>query len=539
MNTKPAIANVVCLLTCCLACYAQTQPATEPPAAAATSVTPTPGATIPLIQFQDVPLITAIENLARQAGLNFIMDPTVPYGQPDATGKVSPQPSITIRWENLTSEQALSALLTVYKLQLVDDPKTKVTTIKVKDPAALEPLITRVIQLKYTSVTNLINAVESTFADRKRSKVVPDIRTSQLVVVATEKELASIDALVDKLDLPTKQVLIEARIMEISRNPSTVKGIDWSGTLKAQQVTFGNNALPGTAPTAPSTIVDANGNIVPVPGTPGTVGGILSDPKFLYDTAKGWAPAMGFLNADGVSAVLSFLNEDADAQVISTPRAVTLDNETAHLSVTRAVPIFKSTAGTQGSPGGSEIIYTNLGTILTVTPRISANDFISLRVTPEVSSIFRTVERLSGGQRNQADEYDIRKIDTQVLIPSGNTLVMGGLMADATKNIYNKVPLLGDIPWLGLLFRHENKAQDKRNLIIFVTPTIVKDSDYQTSDGGAFLKTRPTDIHSAIDTSKAWESARPHDWSNPQATPFDENGFVEKTVEPKKSTANP
>lgn len=71
---------------------------------------------------------------------------------------------------------------------------------------------------------------------------------------------------------------------------------------------------------------------------------------------------------------------------------------------------------------------------------------------PEVSSIFRTVEKLSGGQRNQADEYDIRKIETQVLIPSGNTLVMGGLMSDSTKNIYSKVPLLGDMPLIGRAF---------------------------------------------------------------------------------------
>ena len=219
---------------------------------------PGPGAEIPLIQFQDVALTTAIENLARQAGLNYILDPKVPYGQPAAAGQPAiPQPNISIRWENLTAEQALSALLNVYSLQLVDDPKTKVSRITTKDPAAPDPLLTRVIQLKYAGVSNLISSVQTTLID-KRSKVVGDARTSQLVVVATEKELVSVEALVDRLDTQTRQVLIEARLMEISRSPSSLKGIDWSGTLQAQSFNFGNGGSQQAstvfqAPGAPTT----------------------------------------------------------------------------------------------------------------------------------------------------------------------------------------------------------------------------------------------------------------------------------------------
>jgi Flp pilus assembly secretin CpaC len=500
---------------------------------------PAPGAVIPYIQFQEIPLTSAIENLARQAGLNYILDPKVPYGQPGPDGKVTPQPNISIRWENLTAEQALSALLTVYNLQLVDDPKTKVSRITVKDPAAPDPIITRIVQLKHAGVTNLLGPVQTTFID-KRSKVVGDVRTSQLVIVATEKEQEEALALIERLDTPTRQVLIEARLMEISRSPSTVKGIDWTDTLAAQRFEFGNNTpdqQSGT-PDIPA-IPSPDGGITP--GTPGVRGtptifgrNFAGAPRLAVNTANGFYPPIGFLNADGVSAVLSFLNADADTQVISTPRAVTLDNETATLSVTRAVPIFKNTAGTQGSPGGSEVQYTNLGTILNVTPRISANDNIWLRVVPEVSSIFRTVTKTVAGSINQADEYDIRKVETQVLIPSATTLVMGGLMADSTKNIYSKIPLLGDIPGIGLAFRHENKARDKRNLLIFITPTIVKDTDFQPAPNSSqFLKTRQTEITSAIDTSKAWDSAKPYDWSNPDATPYEEATFNEKAVEPK------
>src|SRR6202044_3547641 len=124
----------------------------------------------------------------------------------------------------------------------------------------------------------------------------------------------------------------------------------------------------------------------------------IGTPGLLADTAHGLNPSTAFLNADGVSAALSFLNTSADAQVLSTPRAVTLDNQEAVLSVTTAQPIFQTTAGTQGSPGGAQVTYTNLGTILKVTPRISANSTINLRVIPEVSDLGGTITKTVSGE---------------------------------------------------------------------------------------------------------------------------------------------
>ena len=106
---------------------------------------------------------------------------------------------------------------------------------------------------------------------------------------------------------------------------------------------------------------------------------------------SGFTPAIGFLNADGVHAVLSFLNSSYDAQIVSTPRIVTLDNEMATIEVTRTYPVISMSGGTQNSSGSSSVTYSNVGTILQVTPRISANDYIWLKVTPEVSSFFGNV----------------------------------------------------------------------------------------------------------------------------------------------------
>ena len=487
-------------------------------------------ASIPLIQFQDVPITTAIENLARQAGINYLLDPKIGYGQPDANGQIKAEPTLSIRWENITAEHALMALLDNYGLQLVQDSNTKIYRITTKDPTAPPPLVTRVIQLKYASTSNMVDSVQGSLTD-KRSRVIADNRTSQLVVVATDREQAAVDTLINELDKPTRQVLIETRLVEISSNPTSRKGIDWSGTLEAQNVSFGNNALPTLAPQPATAVPTPGGGSVITPATQGTIGGILGTPGLLGSTTGPFfQPATGFLNADGAKAVLSFLNSSADAQVISTPRVVTLDNETATISVTRAFPVFNTTAGTQGSPGGSSVTYSNLGTTLLVTPRISANDTIRLKVTPEVSSFFGVSTLTVGGTVNQADIFDYRTIDTQVLIPNANTLVMGGMVKDNPTDTSTKVPLLGDIPGLGHLFRSETKVADKDNLLIFITPTIVQDTDFHPTVTD-FLQATPAKKKAVLDPNSIWDGDKPYNWSNPKNTDVDQQLLNQKSTE--------
>ena len=152
-----------------------------------------------------------------------------------------------------------------------------------------------------------------------------------------------------------------------------------------------------------------------------------------------------------------------------------------------------------------------------VTPHISANDYIWLKVQPQVSSFFATVTKTVGGFVNQADEFDSRDIDTQVLIPNANTLVMGGMVKDSPNAKYTKVPLLGDIPVLGWAFRNEVKSMDKQNLLIFITPTIIKETDFQPTVS-TFMNSRPIKEKEPLDPNSAWDSGKPRDWSNPKNT---------------------
>ena len=476
-----------------LLAQADTAPAPAPADSAAknSAAAAQSAAVIPLIVMDDVPLTDAIKNLARQASLNYMLDPKISYGQVGADGKLIPQPTVAIRWENITAAQALNALLNNYGLQLVEDSKTKIARVTTQDPAAALPLFTKIVKLNYASPSNILATVQASYTD-KRSKAIGDTRSSQLVLVATEKELDEADKLITQLDTPTKQVLIEARIMETSLNPKSVKGVDWTGTVQAQHLAFGNN-LNGTVPAAG----EANSTLS------------TAFPKMLFDTAKGFNPATAFLDADGVNATLSFLDTDNKANTIATPHAVTLDNEMASLEVIQQVPVINVTAGTANTTGGSSVSYTNVGVKLHVTPHISANNYVSLKVLPEVSSHAGDVTFSTGpGSVISVPIFNSRIIETTVLIPSGFTLVLGGLVSDNLTVGTSKVPFLGNIPGLGRLFRSDTKERIKSNLLIFITPTIVQDSDFQVHKDN-FLK---TPVASTEETS--WDEKKPYDWSS-------------------------
>jgi type II secretory pathway component GspD/PulD (secretin) len=499
----PAAATNVTLL----AAADTAAPAAPAAAEHAAAANPDPGAIIPLIVMDDVPLTDAIKNLARQAGLNHILDPKVSFGQPGPDGKAVPQPSVSIRWENVTAAQALNTLLSTYQLQLVEDPKSKIARVTVKDPAAPDPLATKVFQLKWASPTNVMAALVNSLAD-KRSKVVSDVRSSQLVVLATEKEMVEVEQLVLQLDTRTKQVLIEARLLETQMTPGSDKGVDWSGTLAKQNVVFGNTL-----------------------NTVRPVGGMLS---MSPNVGSFFNPSTFFLNADGVKAAISFLNTYGETKVISSPRTVTMDNEMAVIESGTMYPIINTTAGTANTTGGSSVSYSNLTVRLDVTPRISANDYVNLKVIPRVTKLGKPVASVVGGVNNVVDSFDTSQMQTSVLIPSGNTLVMGGLISDNININNNKVPMLGDIPGLGYLFRWDSKKREKRNLTVFITPTIVGDEDFQPTKTD-YLKT-PVPTSDSVDGDwSSWDSGKPHDWSKAGKSDASKYANVPGVTEPEKA----
>ena len=152
--------------------------------------------------------------------------------------------------------------------------------------------------------------------------------------------------------------------------------------------------------------------------------------------------------------------------------------------------------------------------ILNVTPRIAADNNISLKVIPEVSNIDGRDEQVIFGLETSANIYAIRRIETHVLIPSGNTLVMGGLINDSKTKSWTKVPILGDIPLLGRAFSKNEKTRKKTNLLIFITPTVVGDEAFHVTESGSeFLRTRFAEAPE--EPQSAFDSAKPKDWTKP------------------------
>ncbi len=500
---------------------------------------------VPLINIDDALLPDAIKTLARQAGINFQFDPKVLNPAPDATGKLPAQPSVTFRWENVTAMEALMAVLDNYNLQLIKDPKTKIARITVKDVAALEPLTTKVFQLQYSSPSNLVAILTNTISVRGR--VIADTRTSQLVISATDREMDSVDALIQKLDTQTKQILIEARFLEINKNPRTSKGVDWTDTLSKQNIAFGNGITSGlstktTPPGSTSSTID-------------TLIGDKTTPGLSANTASGLSPETFFLNADGVKVALSFLNTDNDAESLATPRAVTLENVPTELSVVRNIPVFEEQQGanTGGSvqantvkpnyllagPNGSTL--NEVGIKLMVTPRVYGSSNVFLDLKPEISDKeVKPETTILSGKVSSAPIFSRRKLQTQAMIPSGYTLVLGGLRQDNNSKSFTKVPFFGDLPGIGLAFRKDEKSHDKRDLIIFVTPTIVGLNDFQKSEKSAdFLHQKPVE-HSDEEWS-SWDSGKPKDWTKPKkdagSAQADDAGYNPPAVNQTESTA--
>ena len=476
--------------------------------AAKVETTPVASAEVMPISIEDAPLPDAIKTLARQAGLNINIDPKAFAGNPGPDGKVPPPPTVSFRWENLTAMQALQAVLDNNNLQLVPDPKTKVARITTKDPAALEPLLSKVIHLRFSNATNSIPVLQSVFSSA-RSKIIADVRTSHLVIIATEKELAQIEAIIKQIDVSPSQILIEAKFFESSKNPKTAKGVDWTDTLSAQRIKYGNSANRDLQ--KPDDKLPLNQ---------------LIDPAIAYSTKTGFG-GIGYINADGLNVVLSFLNSDNDTDLLATPRAVALEGVDTDLSVIKNIPIFEQEQAP--STGGavppatikpvydkqvSGVLLSEVGVKLIVTPRIYGGTNVFMSLKPEISDQGPDAKVTIDGKTTTAPTFNRRRLTTQSMVPSGNTLVLGGLSNDQNTKTATKIPILGDIPGIGYAFRSEGKSRDKRTLLIFVTPTILGLTDYQDGEKSReFMKSKVED--KPDEDWSEWDSTKPHDWSKP------------------------
>ena len=394
-----------------------------------------------VIDYNEADIQSVMRTLATRAGVNLIMGDEV-------TGKV------TVHLENVSYDDAMHLIVESKGFAYVKD--RNVVRIKTKESLEAEPLEVRIQTLNYAKADDVRKTLEPVLT--KRGKIQVDARSNTLIFSDAPSNLAKILPLVENLDTQTPQVLIEAKFVETTKNPKKDIGINWSDTLLNHQVQF-------RRPDPNSPVASPGGPTTPNP-----------NPFEFYKDLDGgpWSHSVAILDPGEVKVVLSFLNSDSDTELLANPRVVTTDNGRAKIAIATQYPIPNFQFSEQsGAFQISGFEYKDIGIVLNVLPRINKNNYVTLEVAPEASSQSGVATLASGGSSVEIPIIDARQTLTTVLIKSGNTLAIGGLMRQDTSDNYTKVPVMGDIPGIGALFRSKSLNKRKRDLLIFLTPTIV------------------------------------------------------------------
>ena len=339
--------------------------------------------------------------------------------------------------------------------------KTKVVRLKHADAEDVAELLSGLMG----DIVSEEAAEKGQAAPKAEASVYADEGLNALVIRAEPSLLQELEGVIDELDVRRAQVLIEAAIVEIQDNTDNKLGIQWALYDQGASIpgAFTNfNEIGISAANVLGAIIDKdndpNGDI---------------DPTLIGSPSTGITLGLGESRSSGVSwgALVQALEGDAGANVLSTPKVITMDNQESSIIVGENIPIItgqSSSGGAGTSDPFTTIEREDVGVKLIVTPSISEGDLVRLEIEQEISGVSPSTAG--------ADIITTkRQIKTNVLADDGETIILGGLIRDDVQVSESKVPLLGDIPWLGNLFKSRSKVVTKQNLLVFLRPTILRD----------------------------------------------------------------
>lgn len=422
--------------------------------------------------FQDIPVRSVLQLIADVADLNIVVADNVAG-------------NLTLRLTNVPWDQALDIVLDSRNLDKRQNgnviwiaPTGDIATREqellqaMQDRRELEPLQTALISVSYASASSLRSLIEeSSDTDAgdtgllsERGSVTIDERTNTLLVTDTADRIAEIQQLVLELDRPVRQVQIESRIVVASSDFSHELGVRFGVTTAH----IGSNILavtgdgPGADLLNPATNPRDDG-LLDIPGIPQRYNVNLAAPS-----SSAGSIGLSFLTGDWlIDLELSALEAEGEGEVISTPRVVTANQSEAFIQQGVEIPYEEST-----SSGAAAVQFKEAVLELRVTPLITPDNRIQLELTVKqdtVGEIFQT------GRGGSVPSIDTRELQTSVLVNNGETVVLGGIFQDERKRAEDRVPYLSSIPGVGRLFKRNLNEAKKRELLIFVTPTIVED----------------------------------------------------------------
>jgi len=393
-------------------------------------------------EFQGDDINQVFRLLARQAKISLLISDKV-------------QGTVTTRLENVGPLKAIEII--AGSKNLIFEEQAGIYYIKTQDEKKQEPLVNGDYTFSY-AIAGKVKDILDKQLGAGTSQV--DDRTNTVFYSTPKSNQDHVKLFLTTIDKPTRQVMIEARLVEVTANPQQSYGINWAGVVGSaaspQKVQYGGSDIPGPITSSAATQY--------VPGE-------------LVRVAKNLTPALGqfsILTAPQLSLTMQFLNEDQDAEFLANPRVVTANNQKATIKIIRNQPVpqlnFNEQTATAVFGGFTDKTF---GNTLIVTPSINKDDFITLNVQPEISNKVADATFTFAGATVASPIIDTRTLDSSVLIKSGDTLAIGGLLQDEVTKTRNKVPVLGDLPGIGYAFQSRQNVRTKRNLLIFVTPTII------------------------------------------------------------------
>ncbi|MFQ5547852.1 MAG: type IV pilus secretin PilQ [Woeseia sp.] len=428
------------------------------------------------LNFQDIETRAVLQLLAETSGRNIVVSDTV-------------QGNVTLRLRNVPWDQALDIVMTTKGLDMRQNgnviivaPAEEIAARETADLEArqaineLEPLYSEFLQVNYAKASDLAELISVGEGQNsmmsERGSVAIDERTNTLLVQDTAERLQDIRRLVRTLDVPIKQVLIESRIVVVNDDFSRDLGVRFGATAYDENGIDGATVISGTGVGTDimiGSILDnladpANGTIFPIQ---------------LPDLANRYNVNVPIQNAAGQFSVavletdylidleLTALQSEGRGEIISTPRVITANQKEARIEEGVEIPYQES-----ASSGATTTQFKKAVLSLTVTPQITPDDNIIMDLHVSKDNVGDLVASATGGF---VPSIDTRAIETQVLVNDGQTVVLGGIYETDRRETVNKVPLLGDIPGVGALFRSTRNVSNKSELLIFVTPRILKE----------------------------------------------------------------
>ena len=416
------------------------------------------------LNFQNIEVRAVLQLIADFTGLNLVASDTVGG-------------SITLRLQNVPWDQALDLVLKTKGLGqrqmgsvLLIAPaeeiaaREKVELEAVRQVEELAPLVTEYMQLKYAKAADLAELLTSDEGLlSERGSAVVDSRTNTLLMKDTASNLEKIREALAMLDVPVRQVLIEARIVVAGTSVGEELGVQWGGAG------FKNNGSNWTTFGGSKTTLSEGQQILFDRATEGssdqTIDLEASDiVNFGVSDPAATSFAIGYQTADFLLDLeLSAIETEGRAEIVSQPRVITADGQTASIESGTEIPYLQ-----ESSSGAANIAFKSAVLRLEVTPQITPDDRIIMDLVINQDSV--------GELTTAGPAIDTNAVETQVLVENGETIVLGGIFRSEEITAVSKTPFFGDLPLIGALFRYTSHQEEKSELLVFITPRLVKDT---------------------------------------------------------------